>query len=257
MKLNLKRRLCILFLLPFYMVASANTSIKDYQKNTYQTYIHTDFSSWTAWIEQMQNQAFKEKNLSLHLEALKDFYGYIGHLLDTKQNDLADDWTDVAKEYVLEVKKDFPNNADITAYESIFISFQIAVSPYKAPFLVSSLMKTSKKALKLNPNSVPAQMAKANILFYFPEAFGGNKKEALHSYLKMYAHYDKHPEQKQTDWRYLFLLTIIANAYEQVGNLPTAIEWTRKSLAIEPKFRYAKEKLLPTLERKAKEKTNI
>ena len=253
MKLSLLKRLWILILLPLCMESVANTAPDNNRKRTYQTYLRTDFSKWTAWIEQTQKQAFEGNNLHFHLEVLKDFYGYIGHLLDTKQEDLADDWTKKAKTYVLKVEKSFPNNADVVAYMSIITSFQIAISPYKAPFLAPSMMKTSNEALEMDPNSLPAQIAKANILFYFPEAFGGDKKEALEHYLNMYASYDKHPEAKRTDWRYLYLQTIIANAYDQVGNLPKALEWVRKALAFEPDFRYAKEKLLPRLEKKAKE----
>ena len=228
-------------------VCNAKASEKNWRKQTYQTYIHTDFSSWPQIIEDTQKQAKAENSLPLHLEALKDFYGYVGHLLDTKQTDKAEDWAEKATDYVEDVKDSYPDQADVLAYESMFISFKIAISPYKAPFYVSSMLKTSNEALEIAPESLAALVSKANILYYFPSVFGGDKQQALQLYLKAFAYYKQNPSVRKEDWRYLFLLTTIANAYDAVGNVTTALEWANRALTTEPEFRYAKEGLMPKL----------
>jgi tetratricopeptide (TPR) repeat protein len=76
-----------------------------------------------------------------------------------------------------------------------------------------------------------------------PAVFGGSKKEALEHYLK--AEQLMSRGDVKNDWNYLSTLTLIAGAYETLGNYEKADACYRKILGISPQFSWVKNDLYP------------
>ena len=140
-------------------------------------------------------------------------------------------------------------NADIKALQSMFIGFQIAITPIKAPLLVASMMSSAKESLKLDKNSLFANVANANILFYFPEAFGGNKQKAIDYYKNVYNYFLK-DSTLQNNWMFLNVMSTIAVAYDSINNIDEAYNWVNIALNVEPDFNFVNTILKPKLDKK-------
>ena len=76
-----------------------------------------------------------------------------------------------------------------------------------------------------------------------PAVFGGSKKKALGYYLK--AEKLMTSGNVENDWNYLSTLTLIAGAYEELGNYEKAETYYLKILSISPQFTWVKNNLYP------------
>ncbi|MEG1903357.1 MAG: hypothetical protein RR212_03090 [Bacteroidales bacterium] len=228
-------------------------SATDWKKYAYDTYAERNFSGWPNMIENLKSKAFSPTGtFSDRIQVMTCYYGYIGHLLDIKQKDKASEWSKKANETFNPLQRQAPNDPRILALQSMFVAYEIAISPVKAPFQVGGMMSTAKKALKTDPTLYLAALANANILFYFPEALGGNKQQAITYYKKVYDYFMAHPEIASTDWMYLNVMSTLAVAYEAVGNNNEALSWCKKALLVAPEFVYVKTILLPRIQAKVK-----
>ena len=138
--------------------------------------------------------------------------------------------------------KDIPAFA---AFSSIFKAYEIAITPVKAPFLISGVLSSAKKAYSLDSKSPYTNIANANLMFYFPESLGGDKKKALEYYQNAYKYYINNPEQASTDWIYLNILSTIGVVYEKIGDRANAKRWWIEAERIEPEFKHVTNVLLP------------
>lgn len=222
----------------------------DNKSYTYQTYSLRDFSGWPAMLDSMTNALKTDSSKEAYINTLRDYYGYVGHLLDIGDKSQADVWCKKGNSVLKEAKKKYPGNASITALESMFIAFQIAISPLKAPFQASSMMSSAKEGLRLDSSLNLTNNAEANILFYFPEALGGDKQKAITYYQKAYQYFLDHPDIANENWMYLNIMSTLAVANESVGNLQQALNWCKKALQIQPDFVYVRQILLPRIEKK-------
>ncbi|MEG1616562.1 MAG: hypothetical protein RR202_07020 [Bacteroidales bacterium] len=238
-------------LVAFLLLGSSLFSLSaDDRSFTYQTYAQRNFDGWPAIIEKQEQLAESAPTEANYVELLANCYGYVGHLLDTHQKEQAAVWAKTGMNIVKEAKKKYPESASVMAFESMFIAFQIAITPLKAPFQASSMMSTAAKALKLAPDLYLANLAQANIYFYFPEALGGDKKKAIELYRKVYQYFVDHPQIAANSWMYLNVMTTLSVANDAVGNKVEAKKWLDTALAVEPNFVYAKTILKPRLEGK-------
>ena len=76
-----------------------------------------------------------------------------------------------------------------------------------------------------------------------PAVFGGSKKKAIEYYLK--AEKLMTVGDVKNDWNYLSTLTLIAGAYEELGNYEKAETYYLKILSISPQFTWVKNNLYP------------
>lgn len=242
-----------LFLSLLLCCLSVNTYATDWSKYAYDTYAARDFSGWPNMIQTLQNTAFSSTGtVDQQVKVMTCYYGYVGHLLDVKQKEEASVWNKKANTILKKLQEKAPDDPRVIALQSMFIAYDIAISPIKAPFQAGSMMSTAKKALKLAPSLYLANLANANILFYFPESLGGNKKEAITYYRKVYDYFVAHPNIATSDWMYLNVMSTLAVANEAVGNYTEAINWCNKALQVNAGFVYVKNILLPRIKQKIK-----
>lgn len=217
---------------------------------TYKTYSMRDFSGWPVMIEKLQKEALSHTGTKeQQLQLMVDYYGYVGHLLDVNKKNEAAVWAKKGSEALKQVKKNYPKDATVIALESMFIAYQIALNPMKAPFQAGGMMSTAKEALKMDPNLYLANIANANILFYFPSALGGDKHKAIEYYKKAYNYFVQHPQIAKNSWVYLNVMSTLGVANEAVGNKAEALRWCNQALKICPDFVYVKTILLPRMEK--------
>ncbi len=214
----------------------------------YNSFANQQFSEWPKIIA-TETQALSPESCSLQ-EAERlfiNYYGYIGHLLDLKHNDEAGRWLQKAKKAFKPYQKKYSNEASIHALNSIFIAYEIALSPLKAPFKLNSLLSAIKKAEDIDKTNYLVKISQGNVAFYFPEVLGGDKTKALNYYMQVYRYFKLNPEIARYDWVYLNTLSTICLAYEKLGQYKEAIEWAKRALNVAPDFVIVKDLIMPRL----------
>ncbi len=215
---------------------------------TYKSFAHRQFSAWPDII------ILETKSLSPDGSSLQDverlfinYYGYIGHLLDSQLQDEATIWLQKAKKAFKPYLKKYSNEASINALNSIFIAYEIALAPIKAPFKMRSLLSAIKKAEEIDNTNYLVKISQGNVAFYFPEVLGGDKKEALDHYMHVYSYFKLNPDIARYDWVYLNTLSTICLAHEKLGQYKEALEWAKLALRVAPDFVIVKELIMPRL----------
>jgi tetratricopeptide (TPR) repeat protein len=224
------------------MDAQSNKSI------IYNAFVSGNMQKWKNTMDNMAQD--KQLSNEQQLELIGYYYGYIGYNLGVKNEKNAQVYIDKGEDII---NKLFNNNfliADVYAYKGAFVGFKIAISPYKAPFIGKSSIDNVKKAIAIDPNNIQANIERANVLYYSPSAFGGNKTEAKLFYTKAINLFEKDTALKAQNWLYLSLLTNVATIYTEEKNYKEAKHIYDKILKIEPNYQYVKEKLLPDLLKK-------
>lgn len=88
---------------------------------------------------------------------------------------------------------------------------------------------------------------KANILYYSPSAFGGDKTEAKRYYNRAISIFESNPELTTESWLYLNLLTKVAEISTDEKKYTDAKTMYEKIIKIEPNYLYVKDQLYPKL----------
>ncbi len=232
------------------VISTAAISETSYNKEIYSAFINRDMQKWEKVILDYES-THSANTTDKKLELISYYYGYIGYLLGVKQYDKAEKFIDNGEKLIKEVLHENPDNATALSFKGSFLGFKIGVCKYKAVFLQSDSKECVNKSLKIDPQNTQALMDKGNILYYAPRVFGGNKKEALAYFLKAKSIFEQNNDIHQ-NWMYLNLLTIIASAYDDLGNQQAAKNTYNKILALEPNIIWVKNDLFPKLLEKMK-----
>lgn len=194
-------------------------------------------------------QFLESKSETTLLKLVNAEYELISFYLKSKQKEKAAFWLEKGEKHLEELFEYNNNSAEYWAVKGAFIGFSIGINPLKAPFLGSKSSECLDKALMLEPNSPRAWLEKANSLFYAPEAFGGNKKQAIKDYELAISLFEK-DEHNIENWIYLSSLISLAKAYEKIKEYDNAKTIYLKAMKIEPDFQYVRESLLLELYKK-------
>lgn len=224
---------------------SATYSENLYSKEIYTAFINRDMQKWEKVILTYESSN-AENTVDQKLELISYYYGYIGYLLGIKQYEKAEKYIDNGEKLIKEVLHVSPKNATALSFKGSFLGFRIGVCKYKAVFLQSDSKEFVNKSLKTDPQNTQGLIDKGNILYYAPRIFGGNKKEALEYFLKAKTIFEQKNDIHQ-NWMYLNLLTIIASAYDDLGNQLAAKNTYDKILTLEPNIIWVKNDLYPKL----------
>lgn len=106
--------------------------------------------------------------------------------------------------------------------------------------------KLVKKAAKLAPNDPFVLTLKANVDFYAPSAFGGDKEAALEMFVRAEQLFRQRGNYQYL-WNYASLRMCIAQCYDKIGNRQKAIEVCQSILREIPDFTYIRDEYLPDL----------
>lgn len=237
-----KRLTFIVLLISITFVVSSQTAN---QRIVYQAYINGDMTKWHAVIQNIEKNG-ETKTMNQKLELINYYYGYIGYLLGLKKNEIAEKYITKGDKLINEILGVDNQNATANAYKGSFIGFRIALSKFKAISLGPESMSFVNKAYEKDKNNVQAVVDKANIYFYTPSLFGGNKNEAIKLYKQGIGMIER-SGNTEYNWFYISILTTLAKAYERINKPKEALIVYRKILKIEPEYSWVKNELYPAL----------
>ena len=235
----------------FVTTVSANES--SYKENFYKLFISGNVSKWDNLITQFEFDNTK-KDESAKFELLEYYYGYIGHLIDIKNEDRAEEYLKKAVPLAEELVNKYPNNALLRGYNANIIGFQIAVSPLRAATLARGMMKDAKLSITLAPNDAIVNILSGNIFLYMPDFIGGDTKKSLLQYKKALAEFEADEKLRENNWMYLQLMVTIGIVYEKLENYAEAKNMYEKALKIYPNYPHVRDKKYPNILKKIEKK---
>jgi len=217
-----------------------------YKAKAYDAFINGDMSKWLNLITEMESDLIslseKPSEKDVKKELLNYYYGYTAFLISKERMKEASIYAEKGEKIIETFISKQPQNAEMLAYKAAFKGFKIGISKFKAVTLGMQSQAIIKKAYALNPGSSRVLTERGNILFYSPKMFGGNKREAIQMYKNAASALESRGETIG-NWEYLNLLTVIAQALLETENKNEAINLYKKLLIIEPRFKWAQEKL--------------
>ncbi|PXV68205.1 tetratricopeptide repeat protein [Dysgonomonas alginatilytica] len=214
----------------------------------YNAFITGNMAEWKTIITDIESR--KLTSVSDKLELINYYYGYIGYSLGIKNKKEAATYVDKMQAILDELTQSNPNTADVYAYKAALVGFKIGLSPYKAPFIGKSSGENAKKALAIDADNIQGNIEQANVLYYSPSAFGGDKAKAKEYYKKAVSLFENNPTLLKQNWLYLSLLTKIGQIQEEEKDFKSAKQTYDKILTIEPNYSFVKNELLPNLKKK-------
>lgn len=246
----------VLILLLITMVGSAKSTINSehlsdnlpstYKSKAYDAFINGDMGKWLNLIIEMESDIVslngKPAENDVKRELLNYYYGYTAFLISKEQMREASTYAEKGEKIIEMFLAKQPQNAEMLAYKAAFKGFKIGISKFKAVTLGMQSQSIIKKAYALSPGNIRVLIERGNILFYSPKMFGGNKREAIQMYKKAASALESRGDTVG-NWEYLNLLTVIAQALLDTDNKNEAINLYKKLLILEPRFKWAQEKL--------------
>jgi tetratricopeptide (TPR) repeat protein len=227
----------ILLIMQTYLIHASN------KKDIYKAYISNNMKKWKQTIDAMQKKG--NKTNAFLLELINYQYGYIGYCIGEKKDNEAKTYIKLAKENLEQLESQNYSMSMVHAYKAAIYGFQIGLNIIKAPFLGPMSSQNAKDAIKLDSENWFGYIQMGNIEFYMPSYFGGSKSKAIKYYLKAKQFMEKDKALCESNWNYLSLLVIIAQAYEEIKDFKKAEKYYKKILSIEPDFLWVKNELYP------------
>ncbi len=211
----------------------------------YQAYISDNMQAWKAVIDRIQQEERKSSEKLLTLVNYQ--YGYIGWCIGKNRKEEAESYIGKARENLAELERNGYGMSLVNAYKSALYGYEIGISKVKAPFIGPKSVKHAELALQLDPSNPFAYMQMGYVQFYMPPVFGGSKNEAIGYFLKAKTGMEMDRDKLRNDWNYLHLLTLIAQAYNDLGDRPAAKRTYEIILKIEPGFLWIKNEMYPQI----------
>lgn len=239
----------ILFLLLFSVcpAMAADTYSDEY---LYNAYLRRDMNAWKQYLDDTpwESCSVAEKKRYLNYE-----YGFIAPAIDNKQP-WAEDYLKAFERHVEEMYKArhipeahyYMYMSSVCAYDFLLHTGHLFSSGLKA-------FKHVRKATELAPDDPFVLTLMANVEFYAPSGFGGNKKEALERFQKAQRLFETTMDYKHL-WNYASMRLCIAQCYDKTGETEKAVAVCQDILASIPDFEYVRDEYLPDLQRRAAKK---
>ena len=181
----------IFTLLLLFSVCIASTQAEsNYREKTFDLFVSGNILQWEGLIDQMKTDP-DFQSLENKEELLSYYYGLVGHLIDIKEKKHAREILDEALTIITPLVQQNPQNGRLAGLMANFQGYQIALSPLKATTLARSMLRYARNAEEMAPEDPEVNIWSANILFYMPDAFGGNTKQSKEYYCKALQLYDK------------------------------------------------------------------
>ena len=251
---KMKKHLYLFFIAIFCTIFSTISAQQtNYKESFYKLFISGNVNKWDKLITQFEGDVTKRDDAS-KIELLGYYYGYIGHLIDIKDEDRAEDYIDKAKPLAATLINKYPNNALLKGYNANIIGFQIAMSPLRATTLARGMMKDAKASIALAPNDPIVNILSANIFLYMPDFLGGDTKKSLTQYKKALVDFDTDSNLKDNNWMYLQLMVTTGIVYEKLENYTEAKIMYEKVLELYPNYPHVRDKKYPQILKKINKK---
>ena len=244
------------YLLPVLLVsnsifAEAKSINDEYSAKLYLSYMTGDMDVWATVIDELEQKYKNDKSSSTLYYLVQTQYGYIGYLIGAEQKRTARDYLNNAEDNTELLLDKNPKNADAIAIKASLLAYNIALAPYKAPFLGPRSMNLIDEALAINNKSAQALLEKGNATHYAPSMFGGDPIAAIEYYRKAMKQMEITNNGKPPKtWMYLNTFTQLAMAQQKANLLQNALGTYNRILSIAPNFKWVKDELLPDLQKK-------
>ncbi len=232
-------------------ITIALSATENYRTQIYNLFINGNILQWEDVIKEMSTRS-DSYTLEENIELLTYYYGLSGHLMG-KDNNKAKELIYNALDILKPLLKEHPENASLLGISANLLGYQIAINPIKATTLSRSMLNQAKKAPNLAPEDPEVNIWGANILFYMPNAFGGDTKQSLILYKKALQLYENNEELRRENWMYLQLIVTLGLVEEKAENYEEALKYYRRVNEIFPSYPYTREVLIPRVEGKMKE----
>ena len=245
-------RFITLFTTGLLLLAAGVRSIAQEKNITYGCRLYKSYQlgQMDEWLEVL-TQLERDYSFTPSNEILYDIvqlqYGYIGYLLGIKNKKQAGKVLSKALEESEILLAEQPQSANSMALNAALMAYQIALTPYKAPFIGPKITNAIDKSLAINPNAPQALLEKANSAHYAPSMFGGNPAEAIIYYKKAISVMEKlNGGEAPQSWLYLNAYVQLALAYEKAEQQEKAKSAYIHILKIAPNFKWVKEDVFPS-----------
>lgn len=228
-------------LLASLLIISISCLAQHTDEQLYKAYLHNNMSAWEEYVSLAgwDTLALTEKERMLNYE-----YGYVAVAIG-EGHPQAENYLNSFEQHLAQLQPHLPL-ATYTTYSSGVAAYKISFNKLKLLYYGKQAISLAATAVEQDSLNPLALTLKANVDFYCPKAFGGNKARALRYMLRAEQLYK---EQNLTlhNWNYRALQLCIAQCYEKLGEKQKAIEKCRAILQEEPDFQYISSVYLPTL----------
>ena len=215
---------------------------KTYKKEAFDLFRNGRILEWTGIIDSLK--AEPDRTLDQNVELLVYYYGLVGHLMgiDKKQSR---ELLDAAMPVIKPLLESYPDDARLLGLMANFNGYAIALSPLKATTLGRTMMQQARRTPQLAPESPEANIWGANILFYMPNALGGNTKQSIEYYRKALDLYENDESLREDNWMYLQVIITLGLVEEKQENYEAALSYYEKAMQLYPEYPHVKEVLRP------------
>lgn len=209
----------------------------------YQAYMERDMATWQHYIDEADWDTLSaaERKRLLNYE-----YGFVAVAIDSKIPHAEDYLTRFRNHVEEEFAAQHICEAHYCMYMSSVHAYDFLLNRSRLFSSGLQSFKLVKKAAQLAPNDPYVLTLKANVDFYAPSAFGGDKEAALKMFTRAKEIFRQTIDYKHI-WNYASLSLCIAQCYEKTGEREKAIEECRAILAEMPNFSYVRDEYLPGL----------
>jgi len=226
--------------------AQRNADLQSFRTEIYEAYVLNNMPQWARTVQAMEAAYRSHPTSELLYDLLLAQYGIIGYYLGNNRRSLGEPMLERA-EALNRTLRDTPGfQAQASAFEAAFIAYRISLNPARALILGPRSSNAANRAVQQNAQYARVWVEKGNIEFFAPAPFG-SKRQAIVYYQQAIRLMESqmHPSHR---WLYLSTLVSLANSFKKTGNVPMAIQTVEKALRFEPRFKWAKEEMLPRLQ---------
>lgn len=209
----------------------------------YEAFLHQDMSVWRDFVttSKWEELSVEERKRLINYE-----YGFLATAIDRKDPQ-ADEYLSAFRKHVEnEYKEEHISEAHYCMYMSSVNAYDFMLNKSRLFSAGLQSFKLVKRAAELAPDDPFVLTLKANVDFYAPSAFGGDKEEALKMFTRARNLFVKNMDCTHL-WNYASLRMCIAQCYEKTGDTQRAIDECRSILSEIPDFRYIRDEYLPYL----------
>ncbi len=226
----------------FFLLLTHNLLSQSFNINTYKSFISGSRHAWLNEIKIHESQ--KLSNINLKFERIELYYVYTGFLLADKNYSEASKYIHKADVLINDILKCEPENASALAFKGSFTGFKIPMNRLKILQLGNESFRTLHLAYDYNPDNLQVLTDLGSALFFTPRIFGGDKMLAI-QYFEKAIKIIESSHNTSYNWKYMNVLTLLANSYEKTDQIKKADLTYRKILKIEPNYLRVKDLLYP------------
>jgi tetratricopeptide (TPR) repeat protein len=236
-------KIIIVSFLTLILAQGKSINLDSYDIRLEKSYRAGNMDEWQGVILDLSKIYTQTQDISVLFKITQTQYGYIGFLIGSGKTAEARRYLKMAESNIEKILAQRPACHDAIAIKSSLYAFQIALSPYKAPYFGPRSLMLIDEAFRLNGLSPQVLLEKGNAAHYAPALFGGNHKKAI-EYYSLAIEKLKSGVAPQS-WILLNAMVQLAMVYEKAGMIPKANSTYSTVLALAPDFKWVKEELYP------------